>query len=533
MSTSHGSDLEKSYSPSAPDAELGGPVLRSDSEVEKDAGNIRLVVEDAAAAGLKVAKDGKTVLVPQPSDDPRDPLNWSESKKFSILLVVAFAAFIGDFQSGAGIPLLEAQGEEWGMTPNEVNKAGNLNVLFLGIGGLVWIPPLYFWGRLPVLFWTQLLGTLMVLGSVLVTSFDQYYVLRPLTSLFLTAGQTIGLTFVKDMFFFHQHARKIGLWVGIFLSAPYAGPFFGGWMVDGLGGEWRPVLWLVFACSATVLTLVVALVDETWYDRSLKVQPERRGGVVGRILDLSGVTAFRERALKPNALPSIMRLVEVFAKPVCWLIFVIYALSFMWAVGINVTSSIIFGLPKAIGGYGFSLTTISYLYFTPLVALFIGEVFGHFANDWIAARYVRRHNGLFRPEARLPIYFIAVAVMIPGLIIVGQALEHHLNVGLIVVGWGLYVVGVMVASVAITAYALDYLPSASGEVSALVNLARTMSGFSVGYFQLHWGETAGFDVSFGIQAGIVGGAALLVGVLIVFGERLRKLGGPLHFAAHQ
>jgi len=31
-------------------------------------------------------------------------------------------------------------------------------------------------------------------------------------------------------------------------------------------------------------------------------------------------------------------------------------------------------LPKAIGGYGFSLTTISYLYFTPLVALFIGEV---------------------------------------------------------------------------------------------------------------------------------------------------------------
>lgn len=127
------------------------------------------------------------------------------------------------------------------------------NVLFLGIGGLVWIPPLYFWGRLPVLFWTQLLGTLMVLGSVLVTSFEQFYVLRPLTSLFLTAGQTIGLTFVKDMYFFHQHARKIGIWVGIFLSAPYCGPFFGGWMVDGLGGEWRPVLWLVFACSATVL----------------------------------------------------------------------------------------------------------------------------------------------------------------------------------------------------------------------------------------------------------------------------------------
>lgn len=134
------------------------------------------------------------------------------------------------------------------------------NVLLLGIGGLVWIPPLYFWGRLPVLFWTQLLGTLMVLGSVLVTSFNQYYVLRPLTSLFLTAGQTIGLTFVcvlvlldydktftdsrghlaihpfvhlslpprsKDMFYFHEHARKIGLWVCVFLTAPYTGPLLG------------------------------------------------------------------------------------------------------------------------------------------------------------------------------------------------------------------------------------------------------------------------------------------------------------------
>ncbi|TNY20465.1 major facilitator superfamily domain-containing protein [Rhodotorula diobovata] len=533
MSSRDGSDLEKTYSATAPDAELGGPVLRSDSEVEKEGGNLLLQVEDAAAAGLKVAKDGKTILVPQPSDDPRDPLNWSEFKKGAILLVVALAAFIGDFQSGAGIPLLASQGEEWGLTPNKVNEAGNLNVLLLGIGGLVWIPPLYFWGRLPVLFWTQLLGTLMVLGSVLVTSFNQYYVLRPLTSLFLTAGQTIGLTFVKDMFYFHEHARKIGLWVCVFLTAPYTGPLLGGFIVDGLGGEWRPVLWLVFACSTLVLLLVVVFADETWYDRSLPVQPERPSGAWGRVLNLTGVTAYRERKLKPNALPSVMRLAEVFAKPVCWVIFVIYALSFMWAVGINVTSSIIFGLPEAAGGYAFSLKTISFLYFTPLVALVIGEVFGHWANDFIAARYVRRHAGLFRPECRLPIYYLAAALMIPGLIVVGQALEHHLTVGAIVVGWGMYVVGVMIASVAITSYALDYLPSASGEVSALVNLARTMSGFSVGYFQLNWGETAGFDVSFGIQAAIVGGATILVTVLIFFGERLRKLGGPLHFAAHQ
>lgn len=62
MSSRDGSDLEKTYSATAPDAELGGPVLRSDSEVEKEGGNLLLQVEDAAAAGLKVAKDGKVRL---------------------------------------------------------------------------------------------------------------------------------------------------------------------------------------------------------------------------------------------------------------------------------------------------------------------------------------------------------------------------------------------------------------------------------------------------------------------------------------
>jgi MFS family permease len=40
-------------------------------------------------AGLK--KDGHTVLQPQPSDSPNDPLNWSLKVKFSILLTMFVA----------------------------------------------------------------------------------------------------------------------------------------------------------------------------------------------------------------------------------------------------------------------------------------------------------------------------------------------------------------------------------------------------------------------------------------------------------
>ena len=80
---------------------------------------------------LKLAKDGHTVLFPQPTADPNDPLNWSWTKKHLMLTIVSTTAFLGDYGSGAGIPLIVLQGQEWGLSPAKVNEAGNLNVLML------------------------------------------------------------------------------------------------------------------------------------------------------------------------------------------------------------------------------------------------------------------------------------------------------------------------------------------------------------------------------------------------------------------
>ena len=46
----------------------------------------------APNATVKRAPNG-TVLIPQPSEDPEDPLNWSDWKKAGILLVVVANSF--------------------------------------------------------------------------------------------------------------------------------------------------------------------------------------------------------------------------------------------------------------------------------------------------------------------------------------------------------------------------------------------------------------------------------------------------------
>lgn len=152
----------------------------------------------------------------------------------------------------------------------------------------------------------------------------------------------------------------------------------------------------------------------------------------------------------------------------------------MWAVGINQTSSILFATPVAEGGYGFAQDTVGYLFFAPIVAILLGEFFGHFFNDYLQHRYVRKHEGVFVPEARLSPIYLAGFFQIPGLTLLGQALTHHLHWSAIIIGWGMYVFGSMVASVATQSYILDSYPTASGEVSSLINLARLIGGFSVG-----------------------------------------------------
>ena len=63
----------------------------------------------AEEQGLQTAHDGKTVLIPQPSSDPNDPLNWNPLKKHVILLVITVVSFLPDFESSIGIVTLISQ----------------------------------------------------------------------------------------------------------------------------------------------------------------------------------------------------------------------------------------------------------------------------------------------------------------------------------------------------------------------------------------------------------------------------------------
>ncbi|OBZ77626.1 Snurportin-1 [Grifola frondosa] len=198
------------------------------------------------------------------------------------------------------------------------------------------------------------------------------------------------------------------------------------------------------------------------------------------------------------------------------------AMVFGFSIGINTTNAVFLGTPPP-GGYGFSQFAIAGAYGTPIVAVLIGEVLGRYFNDWVMNLSIRRNNGVFVAENRLWTCYIAIPLYICGFLVLGASFQKHLSVGALVMGWGIAEVAVMINTVAVYAYCNDCFPTKQGEISALINLARTLGGFSVAFFQVPWAMRNGALQTFGVEAAIVVALFfLIVPALQLKGARLRE-----------
>ncbi|KZT37208.1 putative MFS transporter [Sistotremastrum suecicum HHB10207 ss-3] len=448
---------------------------------------------------LKLAKDGHTILIPQPSDDPDDPLNWSPKKKYAILAVITAMSFIPDYGSSTGAVTLFQQSVLWHKTTDVINHSHAGNAFMLGAGGIF---------------------VIVFSACASAPSFNSFMAFRILNGFFATVAQAGGLMFIKDLFFFHQHARAINLWDASIILSPYFGPFIGAFVTSRT--TWRWTFWIYTIMTGLCLLAIVLFVDETYYDRKLtkEEQPER-GTRVERII---GIAQWRTRHMRNSFYDAVMRLVAVIQKPVIAICTLYYLTTFAWVVGINTTLAI-FVKPL----YSFGQVQIGAFYTTPIVAAALGQLVGHFLHDAIANHYIKRHGGRFEPEIRLRAIWISEPFIVTGLVVLGFALQRDWHFMVTAVGWGLYVFGIMVTTVALQAYMLDCYPEGSGEVSGWLNFGRTTGGFVVSYFQVRWATKLGAESSFGTQAAISAFTFLLIPLLQWKGKAMRKWSGPLNF----
>jgi MFS family permease len=294
---------------------------------------------------------------------------------------------------------------------------------------------------------------------------------RTLQGFFNTAPQVIGLTIIHDMFFFHERTRKINVWAFSFLVGPYLGPFISGFLIQKI--NWRQDFGVMAGFHGFAILLIILFGDETLYDREHPENNTITTGILGKIQLLTcfaGISAKGRPALKTvfedlialSYLPHLILPCSIF-------LLVIY----MWAIGIT-TSVTQFAKPPP---YLLTDTAVALLYFAPMIGVLTAEVWGHFLNDWLQNNYIKRHNGVYKPENRLFGCWPAVVMSVASLVLYGQTLQHSLPWAGIAVGWGMNSFAMLTATTAISAYVLDCFPRHAALASSWVNFWRVVGKY--------------------------------------------------------
>ncbi|KAG1831128.1 major facilitator superfamily domain-containing protein [Suillus variegatus] len=479
---------------------------------------------EALASTLKLSADGSTILWPQPANDPNDPQNWSDRRKALHLLVITLAASIPDFDSGIGIASIFGLAQTYHTTTGVINNlTSNWSIFLIGWGGIFWVMLMRRYGRLPVLFWTQIFALAFLVGATFSPDLATFAAMRCLTAFFGTCPQVTGLYVITDIFPFHLQARKLNIWTFGFIISPFLSPFVFGFLVARTSWRWAYGIGSLY--SAIVVLLIGLFMEETMYDRHLDPNPQRiLPGIQFRLETLIGITGYKMAKYRSRWSEVVWACLNVVWRPQFILVVCFEAFVFGFGVGINVTNVVFMGSPPPVG-FGFSQFVVAGAYATPILAVILGELGGRFLNERIMNFTIRRNKGIFEAESRLWACYVAMPLFICGFLTLGAGIQH-LNKAAFIIGWGIAEIAVMVNTVAVYAYCSDCFPRHQGEISALLNLARVLGGFSVAYFQVPWATKSGGIQTFGVEAAIVIGLFLIaVPTVQLRGRYFRK-----HFA---
>ena len=368
--------------------------------------------------------------------------------------------------------------------------------------------------------------------------------------------------YIQDIFFFHEHPRKINIWAGSTIVSPYIGPLIAAFIINKM--PWPNAFWVNTGLTALGLLLILGLMDETIYNR--RIPPSEQVTPKSRLLRLVGVEQWRGRHNRQTFTQAFMRPIIAISKVPVLLSTVYYFLNFAWIIGVNATISIWLTefykfKPYNLGMFAFPLPPLLHqheehillrpllpspiipthrptnnaippgmFYWAFIIGVLLGAIIGHWLHDLIGKWYMRRHGGTIEPEARLIIIWIASPLMALSILLLGFALEHHWHYIVIAIFAAGQVIGIMFATTGLNAYLLDSYPEGSGEVGAWINVGRTMGGFMATYIEIDWVKRDGEVNAFGAQTGITAAAGLIILFLGWYGKRIRKAQGRMMFA---
>ncbi|KAK4615651.1 hypothetical protein CLAFUW4_09831 [Fulvia fulva] len=476
-----------------------------DSDLSSKEGSLKKSGYDTPTsenASLKRSSHG-ILLEPQPTDDPKDPLNWSLTKKLTILGVVSFAALAAGTVGQANQFGMNVQAAVYGKTPIEVSYSTAANAAGVATGPLLWVPLSNYFGRTSVIFWTQLLATGMCIWSSLMTGagdYNSFIVSRWLAGTFCSASFALGGGVILDTFFLHQRGKAYATYTAFWILGAYLA---GTSSVFIVGTQSWPVqfYWVTGVIGLSAI-LIFFLMEDTTYDRKFGTRKSSSTLAESYITNRIATFSPGHKVIAPSPIyRSPFDTILIGVQPITLISGAFVCITFGWAVPVQTLIGVFLQLPKQAGGYGFTGVQVACFSFISWLSIVVAEVHALLLNDRVALWACKRNGGIWKPEFRLYPLMLPPLILLPfALGLFGAALQYNFTYWAIAVAFFL----VSFADSIVLPITINYISECFGnhptEVFVIVNFYRFILGATVMFFFEPWAHTVGYGWAFGMMA---------------------------------
>lgn len=505
-----------------------------------------LLLLDTAHTGTAGVQRGDIVLQPQPSDDPEDPLNWTQRRKLRAMYMTYLYTFGIGICTAVQYSVLTQISEAQNVTIAQLNLGTGLMFLFLGWGCLIWQPIAMTYGRRGVYLASIVLSIAPMIWTPFSHGAGQWYAHRIVLGIVASPVESLPEVSVPDLFFAHERGKYMAVYAFMLFGSNFLAPFFAGFINDG--ADWKWVMYFATILLAVCAIIMFFFMEETMYFRqgtegSAAAVPEKvktessstkgtkiansdteNGEVhhshkswkhkLGLFTVLTGRPTPKQMVLKSWTSLKIL----IFFPNILWA-GLLYGTNLAWYNVINGTMSTILGGEP----YNFQPTMVGVAYLSPFVAGAVASFWaGRFA-DWVALTLARRNGGVREPEQRLWGLSVSAVLASGGLILWGVGASRDLHYMALIFGIGMVTFGVVCGGAISLAYSVDCFKEISGESLVTVMLIRNTLGFAFSYAITPWIENMGLQNCFISVAMISLVCTCTFLLMIVWGKSLRRM----------
>ncbi|KAJ5085588.1 hypothetical protein N7532_010359 [Penicillium argentinense] len=485
-----------------------------------------------------------TVLVPQPSDDPNDPLNWPLWRRDVILGILSFVTVLCTTLSSimAANTVTIADYEE--ITFVAAALLTGYHLCGVGVAGILIVPTARVWGKRHLF----LIGHVLMIVSCVWAGASGKNVksllwARIFQGVALAPFEALVNACIGDLYFVHERGKRMAVSNVSLFGAAFLAPVFVGKITKSINWQWSFYFVAIFLAAA--LPFMIVFVPETAYRRADHLNTdfkhktgrnestdshlplgetsndEPKAFVSGEV-PISGTSRtevsaapvpqkdtllqsmrlFNGRKTDENFFKLLLRPFPLFLHPG-----ILYASVVIgWAVFIGVVLAIVFLGPPL----WFEEDKTGYLYTGAFIGSVVGLILAGVLTDYMNKVMVRLNRGRYEPEFRLLLVIFQLVFACMGLYGFGWTANDVMKYGWLLpdVFFAFLIIGMVMGAVAASLYI----------AFTCLLVFKNMFSFLLTFYAYEWFAHGGVKHTMIIIGSIQAGICLLSIPMYVFGK---------------